>query len=853
MSGQGDRHKGARSYASGATKRKHAKEKKEKETRVLLKMSRMTDFMESNKEANTTSTQEKNAIVDEVTHKENEESQPGTSTSDEQQNPEPVDPTNDTEKNTEEMMTNADSADTENDIGKWPDHLSSSVVDYWIKKSSKDLQHCNENVIEQKSHQQTGEGTNRKCTVGMFTRRMQNGESINRSWMCFSPSTGRVYCFACKLMGAPQSQLTHGGFCDWRHASARLVEHETSKDHLQAILGLARRTAEIGTIDSDLSQQVSQVEDYWRSLLKRLVSVLTFLCERGLAIRGDDQIIGSVHNGNYLGLLELLSEYDDFLKHHIQKHANRGTGHTSYLSSTVCDELVEMMGKEVLENILLRLKKSKYYSISLDGTPDEGHIDQLTLIFRFIEDTTPVERFATFMPNQGHKAQEMFDGLLEFLDKHDIDINNCRGQSYDNASAMSGRFNGLQAKVAALNKLAVWIPCTAHSLNLVGKKAAECCDAGKTFFSFLEKLYVFFTVSTNRFKILTDKLCSANNSVLVPKRVTTTRWSCRADASKALEQGYASFKEALMEIVGNQDEKETVKCEAKGLYDQMCQLEMGIYTVFWNEVLDRANATSQKLQDPKIDLNTAVAALESLKSFINERRNMFREYEAKGGEKSGTTTYKEKRKQTPNVRRNPLGYGKGEEAQLSSSQKFKIEHFIPVIDQYVASLQERLTAYTEVCSLFGFLHHLDAMSGAEIEDAAAKLVSTYSTDLDKTLGIELVQFSNFLKLFTNEKKEDVSQEQFMYSLILEKGVQDTFPNVETMLRIFLVLMISNCSSERSFSKLKRIKNRLRTTMTQERLNHLTLMSSEHDILRQINFDELINDFASRKARKVPGL
>jgi len=34
---------------------------------------------------------------------------------------------------------------------------------------------------------------------------------------------------------------------------------------------------------------------------------------------------------------------------------------------------------------------------------------------------------------------------VEFLREHDLDIRDCRGQSYDNASAMSGIYNGLQA------------------------------------------------------------------------------------------------------------------------------------------------------------------------------------------------------------------------------------------------------------------------------------------------------------------------------------------------------------------------------------------------------------------------
>jgi len=42
-------------------------------------------------------------------------------------------------------------------------------------------------------------------------------------------------------------------------------------------------------------------------------------------------------------------------------------------------------------------------------------------------------------------------------------------------------------------------------------------------------------------------------------------------------------------------------------------------------------------------------------------------------------------------------------------------------------------------------------------------------------------------------------------------------------------------------------------MTNERLIHLTLLSIEYDILRQIDFTKLIKDFAKSMSRKVPGL
>jgi hypothetical protein len=114
------------------------------------------------------------------------------------------------------------------------------------------------------------------------------------------------------------------------------------------------------------------------------------------------------------------------------------------------EEVISIIGREVLKEIIARVKLSKYYSISLDSTPDEGHVDQLTLVLRYMESGGPVERFVTFMANTGHKAGDMFDALMKFLKEQGLDIADCRGQSYDNASAMSGIYNGLQAKVGSI-------------------------------------------------------------------------------------------------------------------------------------------------------------------------------------------------------------------------------------------------------------------------------------------------------------------------------------------------------------------------------------------------------------------
>ncbi|XP_065654747.1 uncharacterized protein LOC136081364 [Hydra vulgaris] len=348
----------------------------------------------------------------------------------------------------------------------------------------------------------------------------------------------------------------------------------------------------------------------------------------------------------------------------------------------------------------------------------------------------------------------MFRGLMNFLEDHDIDIQNCCGQSYDNASAMSGRDNGLQAKVSAVNHHATWIPCAGHSLNLVGVAASECYASAVAFLDFLE--------------------------------VSTTQWSCRSDAVKALIVGYHPIRNTLQNISENENETPKARSEANDLHGRMCKLETGIYAAFWHDILAR-------------------------------------------------------------------NYGGSGEARLTTSEKFRVQNFLPVIDQYQTSLNQCLKAYENNYSLFGFLRKQDSLECNEIEAAARKLVDEYKDDLDPALSGELVQFTVFFTKFLLEEDDNIGREHFLYKLLLKKQVVDTFPNVEIMLRMYLVLMITNCSGERSFSKMKFIKNRLRTTMTHDRLSFLTLMSTEYDILREIDFIQLIQDFAKMKSRKVLGL
>jgi hypothetical protein len=229
-------------------------------------------------------------------------------------------------------------------------------------------------------------------------------------------------------------------------------------------------------VDRLMKNQIEDEMSHWRKILHRVLEAVRFLSVRALAIRGDNQIIGSTKNGNFLGVMELIGKFDTFTAEHLKKHGNPGRGNVSYLSDTIVDEFIALMADKVLSAIVSELKQAKYFAISVDSTPDISHTDQLTVIVRYLTNYgTPMERFLCFLPVTDHHGEQLAAVVLNCLDNlpEKIEIADCRGQCYDNAPNMSGRMKGLQSHILRINPLAKFSPCTGHSLNLIGEAAVK--------------------------------------------------------------------------------------------------------------------------------------------------------------------------------------------------------------------------------------------------------------------------------------------------------------------------------------------------------------------------------------------
>ena len=102
------------------------------------------------------------------------------------------------------------------------------------------------------------------------------------------------------------------------------------------------------------------------------------------------------------------------------------------------------------------------------------------------------------------------------------------------------------------------------------------------------------------------------------------------------------------------------------------------------------------------------------------------------------------------------------------------------------------------------------------------------------------------------------RQQFVYTTIDEAvtvfrsivpQVRLLFNQVETLLRLLLVVPATSCEAERSFSGLRRLKTWLRSTTSQERLNSIAVCNVHHKYIDAIDLYCVVNDFVSLSDRR----
>ena len=195
----------------------------------------------------------------------------------------------------------------------------------------------------------------------------------------------------------------------------------------------------------------------------------------------------------------------------------------------------------------------------------------------------------------------------------------------------------------------------------------------------------------------------------------------------------------------------------------------------------------------------------------------------------------------------------GTDTPLNGKSKYKVDFFNAIIDVALVSLNERFKMLDSYNKILGFLTRTEKMRSLDANqllndcknlEISLRNPSTEESDVNHE---ELYsEINTFLRMEASAESKDALE--ILY--ITANSLIEIFPNLFIALRILLTFPISVASAERSFSKLKLIKNYLRSTMGQDRLSALALISIENKISRSLDCSDLIDEFASLKVRKV---
>lgn len=171
--------------------------------------------------------------------------------------------------------------------------------------------------------------------------------------------------------------------------------------------------------------------------------------------------------------------------------------------------------------------------------------------------------------------------------------------------------------------------------------------------------------------------------------------------------------------------------------------------------------------------------------------------------------------------------------------------FDMMMDSLQDQLQVRMAGLLDTAKLFGFLlpAELATMTREDLRKKCAQLARKYKDDLSETLLFE--ELSVFVSSFVADLPKTGSFTAVI-EYLLKHGVSDAFPSIVTACKLGALMPVSVAENERSFSKLKLIKTAQRTSMGEERLSDLAVLSVEGKLAQTVDYSDVIKQMAYKK-------
>jgi hypothetical protein len=93
---------------------------------------------------------------------------------------------------------------------------------------------------------------------------------------------------------------------------------------------------------------------------------------------------------------------------------------------------------------------------------------------------------------------DLFKVLIDSMKSFGLNIDDIRGQNFDNNSIMKGKYQGVQRRLLNINPKALYMTCACHIFNLtLCDMAKSCAKAASSFLEFCKRYIYYFLALPN--------------------------------------------------------------------------------------------------------------------------------------------------------------------------------------------------------------------------------------------------------------------------------------------------------------------------------------------------------------------
>ena len=434
-------------------------------------------------------------------------------------------------------------------------------------------------------------------------------------------------------------------------------------------------------------------------------------------------------------------------------------------------------------------------------------------------------------------AKSISGAILDVLLRCNLSTHKLRGQAYDGASVMSGCHSGVGKRLMDVESRAVTIHCQAHSLNLA---VQDACARVPTLNSFMNKVNELLNFMRSFPKRLAE-LRQLSTTDLSLRPLCPTRWTLRYAALESMQKLLIPLNCELIAISGNTSCDRESRAKATGFVRLLSKFEFYLMLMIASKLFEVTDRLSQTLQKSTISACEGLKAAESVVRSLQQWRSdvCFNGLMQESLHLSSTLDA-----EPPAVPRQKKVPHKLDDGLPGHHFKLAEEYYraiyFKVIDEAIGAITSRFHGKGFEILVTAERVLLQAFTNTPVSQEDLKTLEEHFVD-----DLNFTRLKPQLEVLKNiPKSSEVSDLRSAVKLITSVGAgqKSLVPDVLILMKLCLILPASTATAERSFSTLRRIKTYLRSTMHQERLNHVMMLHTYKERVDTINVNALLKRF-----------